>query len=52
MSNFDDFFGQGNFDSSFNEQTIIVQQEQVVCNTQLIEIVQQRVAVLIETMKR
>ncbi|KAL5525787.1 hypothetical protein ACEPAG_7124 [Sanghuangporus baumii] len=52
MSNFDDFFGSSNFDSSLNVQTIIEQQEQVVCQTQEIEIVQQKLVILTEVMKR
>ena len=34
MSNFDDFFGLDNFDSSLNVQNIIVeeQQEELVCD--------------------
>lgn len=52
MSNFDDFFGQDNFDSSFNEVTIIEQQEEIVCSSQEIQIVQQRLSVLLETAKR
>jgi hypothetical protein len=52
MSNFDDFFGQGNFDSSQNVQTVIVQEKQVVCQTQAIEVVQQKIVVLMEVMKR
>ncbi|KAL5486007.1 hypothetical protein ACEPAI_7051 [Sanghuangporus weigelae] len=52
MSNFDDFFGGSNFDSSLNVQTIIEQREQVVCQTQEIEIVQQKLVILTEVMKR
>lgn len=52
MSNFDQFFGSDNFDSSFNEQTVIIQEEQVVCETQEIEIVQQKLVVLVEAMKQ
>ncbi|EJD06565.1 uncharacterized protein FOMMEDRAFT_102402 [Fomitiporia mediterranea MF3/22] len=52
MSNFDDFFGQNNFDSSQNEQTVVVQEKQVVCQTQEIEVVQQKLVVLMEVMKR
>lgn len=50
MSNFDNFYGQSNFDSSSN--TIIVEQKEVeVCHTEEIEIVQQRLAVIMEVAK-
>ena len=50
MSNFDDFYGQSNFDSS--ENTIIIEQQEVeVCQTEEITIVQQRLAVLLDTAK-
>ena len=52
MSNFDDFFGQDNFDSSFNEQVIIEQDEELVCSSLDIQIVQQRLSILMEFAKR
>lgn len=54
MSNFDDFFGLDNFDSSLNVQNIIVeeQQEELVCDSQQIEIVQQRISILTEVIKQ
>ncbi|THH09157.1 hypothetical protein EW145_g2209 [Phellinidium pouzarii] len=52
MSNFDNFYGQNNFDGSQNEQTIIVQQQEVVCHTEEIEIVQQKLVVLMEVAKK
>ena len=52
LSNFDDFFGQDNFDSSLNVQTVIVQEQQLVCQSEQIDIVQQRISVLVEAMKR
>ena len=52
MSNFDSFFGSDNFGGFNNEQTIIVQEQEIVCDTQEIEIVQQRISVLMEFMKQ
>ena len=52
MSNFDDFFGLNNFDSSENVQTVIIQEQELVCSSQEIEIVQQRLSILVEAMKQ
>ena len=52
MSNFDNFFGQDNFDSIFNEQTIIEQSETIVCSSEEIIIVQQRLSILLEVAKQ
>jgi hypothetical protein len=52
MSHFDEFNGADNFDGSHNSQVVVAQQEQVVCHTQQIEIIQQRLVVLQEMAKR
>jgi len=52
MSNFDNFFGVNNFNEVFNEQTIIEQQTEVVCSSVEIEIVQQRLSILVEVAKQ
>ncbi|KAI5122285.1 hypothetical protein M0805_002365 [Coniferiporia weirii] len=54
MSNFDDFFGQDNFDGSDNEQIIIIEEDddsEFSCDSQDIEIVQQRLSILSEVAK-
>jgi len=51
MSNFDDFFGNNNFNEIINQQ-IIIQQESIVCSSVEIEIVQQRLSVLVEVAKQ
>lgn len=51
MSNFDGFYGSGNFDGSSN-QIIVEQQEEVVCHSVEIEIVQQKLVILQEIAKR
>jgi len=52
MNNFDNFNGAGNFDGSKSTQIIVQQQTEVVCHTQQIEIIQQRLVVLQEMAKR
>lgn len=55
MANFDNFYGVDNFDGSHfsSESQVIVKQEQeVVCHTQRVEIIQQRLVVLQEMAKR
>jgi hypothetical protein len=51
LSNFDDFNGADNFDGSRNSR-VVVQKEEIVCQTQQIEIVQQRLVILQELAKR
>jgi hypothetical protein len=51
MTNFDNFYGAGNFDGSQNSQTVITVQE-TVCHKQTVEIVQQRLLVLQEVAKK
>jgi hypothetical protein len=54
MSNFDSFYGSSNFDNSqFSEKSItIVKQQETVCQSQSVEIIQQRLLVLQEMAKR
>lgn len=51
LNNFDNFYGSDNFDGSHFSQTV-VHENQVVCHTEQIEIIQQRLVVLQEMAKR
>jgi hypothetical protein len=54
LSRFDNFYGSSNFDNSqFSEKSItVVQEQEVVCHSESIEIIQQRLLVLQEMAKR
>ncbi|KAF8968108.1 hypothetical protein BDZ97DRAFT_1916332 [Flammula alnicola] len=54
LSGFDNFYGSNNFDNSqFSESSItIVKEQELVCHSQSIEIIQQRLLVLQEMAKR
>ncbi|TFK40339.1 hypothetical protein BDQ12DRAFT_721789 [Crucibulum laeve] len=58
LSNFDNFYGADNFDGSRFEQVVVQSQlvvehqQELVCHTQQVEIIQQRLLVLQETAKR
>ncbi|KAK1217241.1 hypothetical protein PQX77_020090 [Marasmius sp. AFHP31] len=52
LDGFDDFRGADNFDGSQNGQVVVVQQQQQVCQTRQIQIVQQRLVVLQEMAKK
>ncbi|ESK88777.1 hypothetical protein Moror_17111 [Moniliophthora roreri MCA 2997] len=52
LNGFDDFRGVDNFDGSRNAQVVVVQEQQQVCRTQQIAVVQQRLIVLQEMAKR
>jgi hypothetical protein len=52
LSGFDDFYGCDNFGHSSFTQTVVEQQNQVVCHSQSVVIIQQRLAVLQEMAKR
>ncbi|KAJ3734289.1 hypothetical protein DFJ43DRAFT_1064532 [Lentinula guzmanii] len=52
MSGFDNFQGSGNFDGSQNTQVVVVEEQQTVCHTEQIEIIQQKLVVLQEIAKR
>ncbi|KAH9480422.1 hypothetical protein JR316_0007020 [Psilocybe cubensis] len=52
MNGFDNFYGAENFCGHIQSQTIIEQQQEVVCHSQSIEIIQQRLLVLQEMAKR
>jgi len=51
LDHFDDFYGSGHFDVSQFSETVIEKQE-VVCHSQQIEIIQQRLVILQEMAKR
>lgn len=51
LQGFDDFNGISNFDGSKNGQ-VVVQEKQVVCKTQRVEIIQQQLVILREMAKR
>ncbi|KAF8895482.1 hypothetical protein BD779DRAFT_1609027 [Infundibulicybe gibba] len=51
MSNFDNFYGSGNFVNSHSTQ-VVEQEQHVVCHSEQIEIIQQRLVVLQEMAKR
>ncbi|KAK7437037.1 hypothetical protein VKT23_018853 [Stygiomarasmius scandens] len=52
LSGFDNFYGSDNFCGVIHDQTIVEQQEVLVCHSISIEIVQQRLLVLQEMAKR
>ncbi|KAL4259223.1 hypothetical protein AB1N83_009652 [Pleurotus pulmonarius] len=52
LDNFDHFYGADNFDGSVHFSQVVEQESQVVCHTQAIEIIQQRLVVLQEMAKR
>ncbi|KXN88273.1 hypothetical protein AN958_07732, partial [Leucoagaricus sp. SymC.cos] len=52
FDNFDKFYGVDNFDSSVHFSQVVDTEQQVVCHTQAIEIIQQRLLVLQEMAKR
>jgi len=54
LSGFDNFYGSDNFDNShFSESSIkVVQEQELVCHSETIEIIQQRLLVLQEMAKR
>ncbi|KAF8071979.1 hypothetical protein FPV67DRAFT_1483366 [Lyophyllum atratum] len=52
LNNFDNFHGADNFDGSRFEQVVVKQEHELVCRTQRIEIIQQRLVVLQEMAKR
>jgi len=52
LSGFDNFFGVDNFVGHISEQTVVEQDQEVVCHSESIEIIQQRLLVLQEMAKR
>ncbi|KAK0469791.1 uncharacterized protein EV420DRAFT_1634211 [Desarmillaria tabescens] len=52
LSGFDDFNGVDNFSGSQNAQVVVVQEQQVVCQVQQIEVIQQKLVILQEMAKR
>jgi hypothetical protein len=51
LDNFDNFYGAGNFHHAVFDQ-VVVRDREVVCRTQAVEIIQQRLVVLQEMAKR
>ncbi|KAG7089607.1 hypothetical protein E1B28_011273 [Marasmius oreades] len=52
LSNFDDFYGSDDFCHAHVKQTVIQKEQQVVCHSQSVEIIQQRLVVLQEMAKK
>ncbi|KAJ7599426.1 hypothetical protein C8J56DRAFT_849547 [Mycena floridula] len=52
FSNFDDFYGSDDFSGSQYSQVIVKQEQELVCHTQQVTIIQQRLLVLQEMAKR
>jgi len=52
LNGFDSFYGSGSFDGFNQQQTLVSSSQELVCHTQAIEIVQQRLAVLQEMAKK
>ncbi|KAF8903113.1 hypothetical protein CPB84DRAFT_1678317, partial [Gymnopilus junonius] len=52
LSGFDNFYGSDNFSGEISKQIIVEQQKEVVCHSQTVEIIQQRLLVLQEMAKR
>ncbi|KAF8908894.1 hypothetical protein CPB84DRAFT_1674062 [Gymnopilus junonius] len=52
LSGFDNFYGADNFIGSISEQTVVEQDQELVCHSESIEIIQQRLLVIQEMAKR
>jgi hypothetical protein len=52
MSNFDSFYGSDNFSGEISKTIVVKQKEEVVCHSESITIIQQRLVVLQEMAKR
>jgi hypothetical protein len=52
LNNFDGWYGKGNFDNSDYKQVFVKHDESLVCHSQTISIIQQRLVVLQEMAKR
>jgi len=52
LSGFDNFYGSDNFAGEISSQTVVEQSEEVVCHSESVEIIQQRLLVLQEMAKR
>lgn len=51
LSGFDNFYGSDNFSGEISK-TVIVKEQEVVCHSESVEIIQQRLLVLQEMAKR
>jgi len=52
LSGFDNFYGSDNFVGRFSSETVVEHSEELVCHSETIEIIQQRLLVLQEMAKR
>jgi len=52
LSGFDNFYGSDNFVGHFSSETIVKHESEVVCHSESVEIIQQRLLVLQEMAKR
>lgn len=52
LDNFDSFYGSNNFDNFHSHQVVEESSEEVVCHSETITIIQQRLAVLQEMAKQ
>lgn len=52
LSGFDNFYGSDNFVGHFSSETVVKHESEVVCHSQSVEIIQQRLLVLQEMAKR
>lgn len=52
LSGFDNFYGSDNFSGEISKQVVIEQEKEVVCHSESVEIIQQRLVVLQEMAKR
>ncbi|KAF8964441.1 hypothetical protein BDZ97DRAFT_1660371, partial [Flammula alnicola] len=52
LSGFDNFYGSDNFSGEISQTTVIEQKQELVCHSETVEIIQQRLLVLQEMAKR
>jgi hypothetical protein len=52
LSGFDNFYGSDNFSGDISSETVVEQDSQLVCHSQSIQIIQQRLLILQEMAKR
>ena len=52
LSGFDNFYGVNNFDGSQSAQIIVEQQQETVCQSLSVEVIQQKLVILQEVAKR
>ncbi|KAJ7599636.1 hypothetical protein C8J56DRAFT_1019264 [Mycena floridula] len=52
LDNFDNFYGQSNFNGGNNAQIVVIKEQEVVCRSVQIEVIQQKLVILREMAKR